>query len=446
MVNRSTFPPAHRHLAWLSAGCLVFVPAVSWASSGASSATTWLAIGGILLAAIYGGDLATRLKQPPVLGEVLAGVLLGNLSLLGFDVLPELTELPELAFLAELGVLLLLFEVGLESTLAEMRRAASQSGAVAIIGVAAPLLLGLVAIELAMPEATLAHHFFVAAAMAATSVSITVRVLKDLGASHRPETSVLLGAAVTDDILGLILLSLVSAFAVTGAVPDATTLGTILGSAVGFLAGSLLLGLYVTPRLFRVIAKLRVAAVLPIAALGFCLLLSGLSVAFGLAAIIGAFAAGLLLDEAHILPFAARSTRSIEEFVHPITAFFAPIFFVYTGLSVDLSTFSFSVIVVAILLTIAAILGKLVSGLGAGGSLDRLTVGLGMIPRGEVGLIFANVGATTLVAGTPVVDAPTYGAIVAMVLLTTVAAPPLLAARLGKLQQRGPRTSRRDGD
>lgn len=445
-MNRRAFPPARTHLAWLSAGCLVLVPAVAWASSGASSSTTWLALGGILLASVCGGNLATRLKQPPVLGEVLAGVLLGNLSLLGLDVLPELTELPELAFLAELGVLLLLFEVGLESTLSEMRSAASQSGAVAIIGVAAPLLLGLVAIELAMPEATLVHHFFVAAAMAATSVSITVRVLKDLGASHRPETSVLLGAAVIDDILGLILLSLVSAFAVTGAVPDATTLGAILGSAMGFLAGSLLLGLYVTPHLFRVIAKLRAAAVLPIAALGFCLVLSGLSVAFGLAAIIGAFAAGLLLDEAHILPFGARSTRPIEEFVHPITAFFAPIFFVYTGLSVDLSTFSFPVIIVAILLTIAAILGKLVSGLGAGGSLDRLTVGLGMIPRGEVGLIFANVGATTLVAGSPVVDAPTYGAIVAMVLLTTVAAPPLLAARMGKLQQRGPGTSHGEGD
>lgn len=341
--------------------------------------------------------------------------------------------MPELRFLAELGVLLLLFAVGLESTLSEMRKAAFRSGVVALVGVVVPLLLGLGAIELAMPDTTLAHHFFVAAAMAATSVSITVRVLRDLGASERPETKVLLGAAVIDDVLGLVILAVVAAFAVKGTVPDVATVAAIIGSAAAFLAGALILGLYVTPPLFRLLARLETTIVLPVAALGLCLVFSGLSVAFGLASIIGAFAAGLLLDEAQVRPFGADSTRSIEEFVRPITAFFGPIFFIYTGLSVDLSAFSMPVLVACVLLTTAAILGKVLSGLGAGVGLDRLTIGIGMVPRGEVGLIFANVGAATVVGGTPVIDARTYGAIVAMVLLTTVLAPPLLAFRLRRV-------------
>ncbi len=257
-----------------------------------------------------------------------------------------------------------------------------------------------------------------------------MRVLQDLGAAHRPETQILLGAAVIDDILGLILLAVVVAFSTSGSVPSIGTVGGVVGAAGSFLIGALLLGLYIMPRVFGLAANLRTGPVLPMVALGFCLLLSGLSAAFGLAAIIGSFAAGLLLDEAHVRPFGATSIRPIEEFVRPITAFFAPVFFVYTGLGVDLSTFSGRAVAMCALLTVAAVVGKLVSGVAAGPGVDRIAVGLGMVPRGEVGLIFANVGATTIVEGSPVIDASTYGAVVAMVLLTTMVAPPLLAIRL----------------
>ncbi len=416
----------------------VATPSLAWANEGTEAATTWLALGAVLSAAMIAGDISTRLKQPAVLGEVMAGVVLANLGLLGIDGLPDLTELFELRFLAELGVLMLLFQVGLESTLSEMRNASSQAASVALIGVVMPLGLGLGVLEIVLPETSMAHHLFVAAAMAATSVGITVGVLNNLNADHRPETKVLLGAAVLDDILGLVLLAVVVAFATSGAIPTVGTVAAVVGSAVAFLAGALFLGLLVMPRLFGLAANLRTSLVLPMVALGFCLLLSGLSAALGLAAIIGSFAAGLLLDEAHVRPFGAKTTQPIEDFVRPITAFFAPVFFVYTGLSVDLSTFSSHAVTVCALLTIAAVVGKVVSGLGAGPSVDRLTVGLGMVPRGEVGLIFANVGATTLVGGVPVIDAPTYGAVVGMVLLTTMVAPPLLAIRLRQLDPEKP--------
>ncbi len=412
-------------------------PATAWASNGgAEAATTWLALGAVLSAAMIAGDLSTRLKLPAVLGEVVAGVVLGNLGLIGIEGIPDLTEVPGLAFLAELGVLMLLFQVGLESTLSEMRRASSRAALVAAIGVVVPFLLGLGVLGVVTPETTLAHRLFVSAAMVATSVGITVGVLQDLNAEHRPEAQVLLAAAVLDDILGLVLLSAIVAFATSGAVPTFATMATTVGSALAFLVGSLLLGLLVLPRLFGLAANLRVSLVLPMVALGFCLLLSGLSAALGLAAIIGSFAAGLLLDEAHVRPFGAKTVQPIEDFVKPITAFFAPVFFVYTGLSVDLSTLSFRAVVVCGVLTLVALVGKLVAGWGAGPAVDRLTVGFGMMPRGEVGLIFANVGATTIVGGAPVLDSGSYGAVVGMVLLTTMIAPPLLAVRVRKLTPR----------
>jgi len=417
---------------------LLLAPTFAWASDGGTSATTWLGLGAIVSAAMIAGDVAVRLKQPPVLGEVMAGVALANLPLVGFDFFPDLREIPELPFLAELGVLLLLFEIGLTSTLSEMRRAAGPAGRVALVGILAPFGLGLFVDDFLMPETSVTHHLFVAAAMAATSIGITVRVLEDLGASDRPETKILLGAAVIDDVLGLILLAVVVAFAAEEALPSVGMLARVIGSATAFLVGSILLGLFVASTIFRLAAGLRVSLVLPLASLGFCLLLAGLSVAVGLAAMIGAFAAGLLLDEADVRPFGATSTRQIEEFVHPITAFFAPVFFVYTGLSVDLSAFPPKAVLACLAFTLAAILGKVMSGWAAGSGVDRLTVGLGMIPRGEVGLIFANVGATTFIGSSPILDPLTYGSIVAMVLLTTVVAPPLLSLRLAALDRRQP--------
>lgn len=423
------------------------LPSAAFADGGHGiGAEVWLLFAAILLAAKLGAELAVRLGQPAVLGELVAGIVLGNADLLPFvgtNALSSAAALPSVEFLAELGVVLLLFEVGLESTLLEMKRVAPQSGLVAVIGVVAPMALGYATSAFLMPEADTTQHLFVCAALCATSVGITARVLQELGAMDRQETKVVLGAAVIDDVLGLLVLAVVSAIAVHGS-PNVFEIAKLSALAVGFLIGALLLGTYVMPGVFRTSSKLQSPGVLAALSVAFCFLLAGASAASGLAAIVGAFAAGLVLDEVHVIPFGKTSKHDLSELVRPIVTLVAPIFFVRTGMLVDLAAIPANALVLAAALSVVAIAGKLVAGLGMPKSKgDRLLVGIGMIPRGEVGLIFANVGASILVGPEkkPIVDAATFGAIVLMVMVTTVVSPPWIGARLRTLAARSPAAS-----
>lgn len=399
----------------------------------------WGVLAVMVLAAKLGGEVAVRLKQPPVLGELLAGILLGNLGVFDVQLFETAANAPAIAFAAELGVVLLLFSVGLESTLAQMRTVAPISGKVAILGVVAPMFLGLAVTYWMLPEAPLTLDLFVGATLCATSVGITARVLSDVGAGNRPEARVILGAAVLDDVLGLMVLAVVSAVAAQGAIPGWGELGKIIGMAGGFLAGALLVGILLAPRVYRVASRLRTEGVLGAVSIAMCFSFAWLSGAAGLAAIVGAFAAGLILDEIKVQPFGGHAMHRLEESVRPVVSLFAPIFFVRTGMQVTLEGASLDTLLLALVLTVVAIFGKVVAGLGVKkGSADRLTVGLGMVPRGEVGLIFADAGSRIVTNGVPLISPPIYVAIVLMVLFTTLVSPPALAWRLRSLPPEEP--------
>ena len=394
----------------------------------------------ILVVAKIGGDLAARFGQPAVLGELLAGVLLGNLPLVGLGGLGYFTTDPAIDMLARLGVLLLLFEVGLESTVGQMMQVGVSSLIVAVLGVAAPFALGWMAGAWLLPSAGVYVHAFLGATLCATSVGITARVLQDLDRSRTPEARIILGAAVVDDVLGLIVLAVVGGLVTAADGGGSLTwgaVGTILGKATLFLAGSLLLGTWLSPGLFRLASRLGVRGALLATGLSFCFFLAWLSNLLGLAPIVGAFAAGLILEESHDRPFAQRGEHGLAETVQPITAFLAPIFFVVMGMRTDLLSFlepGAPLLIAA--LTIAAIAGKQMCGLGVvGGGVDRLSVGIGMIPRGEVGLIFASIGLTLRLGGRAIVEPVTYSAIVAMVILTTLVTPPALKWSLSRKER-----------
>ncbi len=433
--------PMRRRPARFSLMLVLFaaVPATAFASGDGHGldATIWLILAGMILAAKIGGEVAVRLNQPSVLGELCVGILLGNLGILGVHVFDGAAELVPIEFLAELGVILLLFEVGLESTLTEMRAVAPTSGMVAIIGVVAPMALGYAVSLWLLPDAPFSLHLFIGATLCATSVGITARVLKDLNAMAQPETRVILGAAVIDDVLGLIVLAVVASIAEFGSMPGKLDLTRIIGLAAGFLVGALVLGAYVVPGVFRAASRLRTQDVLAAVAIGLCLLLAGVSGEAGLAPIVGAFAAGLILDEVHVRPFGKTSAHDLTEIIGPIVAVVAPIFFVRTGMMVQLSGIGGEPLFLALALTVVAIVGKLVAGLGVRGkTADRVTVGIGMVPRGEVGLIFANVGAGIRFEGKPLIAAGVYAAIVLMVMASTVVTPPWLAQRLREVMRK----------
>jgi Kef-type K+ transport system membrane component KefB len=396
-----------------------------------------LALAIILIAAKLGGDLAVRIGQPAVLGELVAGVILGNLGVLGLPALSFVRESPMIDSLARLGVLVLLFEIGLESTVKQMLSVGLSAFLVATLGVIAPFVLGVGVGMWLLPEQGGTVHAFLGATLCATSVGITARVLKDLGRSQSQEARIILGAAVIDDVLGLVVLAVV-----TGAVVNASSgrgfavssVLVILAKAVAFLVGSLVLGMLVSRPIFALAARLRARQVLLAVGLAFCFLFAWLADALALAPIVGAFAAGLILEDVHDRDFVAKGEPTLAELIHPISGFLAPIFFVLMGMTTDLRGFAQpSVLGLALALTVAAILGKQVCGFGVlGKEIDRLSVGVGMIPRGEVGLIFANIGLTLLVAGAPVLSRSTYSAVVVMVIVTTLVTPPALKFTLGR--------------
>jgi Kef-type K+ transport system membrane component KefB len=359
----------------------------------------------------------------------------------GFDGFDGIKGDAAINILASLGVLVLLFEVGLESTVSQMMHVGLSSLVVATLGVVAPFALGWGVSAWLLPDASVYLHVFVGATLCATSVGITARVFKDLGRSRSNEARVILGAAVIDDVLGLVILSAVTGLIVAADRGQAFTPATVLGplaKAIVFLAGSLALGVAVSPRLFALASRLRAPGVLLAAGLAFCFLLSWLANAIDLAPIVGAFAAGLILEPVHYRAFVDRGEHSLEELVHPIASFLVPIFFVLMGMRTDLRSFAETgVLGLACALTVAAIAGKQACSLGViGKGVDRWTVGLGMIPRGEVGLIFANIGLGLTVGGERIVDAATFSAIVVMVIVTTMVTPFALKWRLGRVPER----------
>jgi Kef-type K+ transport system membrane component KefB len=406
----------------------------------------------ILLGARLGGALFERFGQSAVLGELLAGVVIGNLGLVGFHALDGVRDLAAIEVLAQIGVLFLLFEVGLESNVGKMLAVGASSLVVAILGVVAPMVLGYVVTRAFFPDHNRLADWFVGATLCATSVGITARVLADLRRTTSIEGRIILGAAVIDDVLGLIVLAVVAgiiAAADQGQAFNPVSVVVIVGKAVAFLAGAIVIGQWIAPRAFGLATRLRGQGLLLSVALGFCFGLSFLAGKAGLAPIVGAFAAGLVLDEVHYRELRARDRkqRDIPELLEPIGTFLVPVFFVLMGMRVDLAAFGRpGVLGFAAVLTLAAVIGKQACSLGVlEKDTDRLAVGLGMIPRGEVGLIFASIGATLMVAGQRVITAEVYSAVVVMVALTTLMTPPLLVWRLTAIEHtdRGSESRRR---
>jgi Kef-type K+ transport system membrane component KefB len=395
-----------------------------------------LAIAVILVVAKLGGHLASRAGQPSVLGELVAGVILGNLHLFGNSWFESIKNDATMDIFASLGVIILLFEVGLESTVRDMMKVGVPSLLVAVLGVFAPFLLGWGVGVLLLPDRSFYVHAFLGATLTATSVGITARVLSDLGRSQSAEARVILGAAVIDDVLGLVILAVVGGIitaADSGQQLSSAQVLWVLGKSVLFLFGALVLGLKLSPRLFGMASRLRGNGVLLATALSFCFALSYLAAAVGLAPIVGAYAAGLILEKVHYRDFSSKGERELEHLIQPIAVFLVPIFFVMMGMQVDLGVFARKeVLGLAALLTGAAIVGKQACSLGAFGRLDRLSIGIGMIPRGEVGLIFANIGLGLSVGGEPVVDSGIFSAVVIMVIVTTIVTPPALKWSLGR--------------
>lgn len=375
----------------------------------------------IIAAAKIGGEIAEYLKQPAVLGELLIGVLLGLTALRGA------VSDPAIAFVASIGIVLLLFEVGLESDLDEFAKVGSSAALVAVIGVALPLVAGFATVYAFRGEYRQA--LFLGATLTATSIGITTRVLMDLGKMASKEAKIILGAAVIDDTLGLLLLSVVLQIASTGRA-DALAVTRAVFIALVFLVGAIWIGIRFAPRLIPFAQRLKTRGVLVSLAFLFCLALAFGAKELGLAEIIGAFAAGLVL--------ATTDDRvRIHEQIKPVTDIFVPVFFVLVGLQVDLRDLNpmdpahASALLITVILLVLAVTGKLAAGFGVvSAGVNRYAVGIGMVPRGEVGLIFASMG---LKAG--IVAADLYGGLVFVVFATTLITPFWLRRVLARIDK-----------
>ncbi|HVR99291.1 MAG TPA: cation:proton antiporter [Thermoanaerobaculia bacterium] len=394
----------------------------------------------VLIGAKLGGELFERIGQPAVLGELVVGMLLGNLGLLGFRGFGFLATDPGIEVLAQLGVILLLFQVGLESNVQEMLSVGWSSLLVAVLGVIAPFFLGWGVAAWMLPEEHMLAHVFIGATLCATSVGITARVFADLKRLNTRESKIVLGAAVIDDVLGLVILSVVSGIitaANTGGTLDTWDAMAIVLKALAFLVGAVVLGGWLAPRVFRLASRLRVPMLLALA-LGTCFLLAWLADRIGLAPIVGAFAGGLILDEVRYRDLGDRTKHTLDELIRPIAGFLVPVFFVLMGVRVDLRSFGqVEVLGFAALLSLAAIVGKMICAAGVlEKGLDRISVAVGMVPRGEVGLIFAGIGAQLMLDGERVIIPPVFAAVVVMVIVTTLITPPALKVTLARGERR----------
>lgn len=390
----------------------------------------------ILIVAKLCGELFERIKQPAVLGEITAGIILGNLALTGFTIAEPLKTNQIISALAEVGVIILLFEVGLETNLREMLAVGWSSLLVAVSGVLVLFFLGWGVAAYFMPGAARLVHIFIGATLSATSVGITARVLKDLGRLRTREARIILGAAVIDDVLGLLLLAVVAGAikaAGTGTPISAVDIVSIAGKSVAFLCGAIIIGHYIVPHIFHGAGRLAVRGVLLTLSISFCFLLAWLAGRVGLAAIIGAFAAGLVLDEVHFKSFPEKGKHDLQQLIAPVGTIFVPIFFVMVGLRVDLRAFGqVKLLGFALALTVATAIGKQLCAFAATErKVKRSVIGFGMIPRGEVSLILAGIGTTLFLPNAksqsePVINTGTFGVIVMMVMMTTLITPPAL--------------------
>lgn len=443
-----------------------------------------LGVTGILFFAILGRFAARKLGLPSVLGEVTMGIILGNVAYyLGLDLItvlregPAIFDLERLAIAGEAldmaafatlgtdsateilwilqgphggqilqvaqtvdvfsryGVIFMLFLVGLDTSIDEMRRAGPDSARVAVIGVVIPFILGFMAARLLMPDLSLNSDLFIAATLGATSVGITARVLKDLQRQQSREAHIILGAAVIDDILGLLMLAIVSGIVVSGGV-ELSHILTIILLAILFLGSALYLGPYLIRLAARLLCRLDLVEAKMFTSYLFVMVLAWLANLVGLATIVGAFTAGLILSDSYFrfCSLSDDSHVSIKSLIMPLEVILVPIFFILMGIQVKLETFfDCQVLMMAAGLLVAAILGKIAAGIGARNTKKRIAIGIGMMPRGEVGLIFAAIG-----KGLGVITDALFSAVVLMVIVTTLLAPPLLklALRPGSGRQR----------
>ncbi|HEX6178034.1 MAG TPA: cation:proton antiporter [Thermoanaerobaculia bacterium] len=378
-----------------------------------------LALIAIFVAAKLFGEIAERFGQPAVLGEILGGIVVGVSGLHLVDPHNETIHL-----LSELGVILLLFLIGLETDLAKLLAVGGPAAAVAVVGVVLPFIGGYAfGAWLGLPGMV---AVFLGAALTATSVGITARVLSDLGHLKDPESQVVLGAAVVDDIIGIILLTLLGQL---GRGSELSVFGVtkIVAIAFGFVVIAIVVGSKLAPWLVRTVERINVARGLFFASIVFAFVLAYLADVVGSAVIIGSFAAGLVLAR-------TNKRKEIEHQVHDVAQFFVPIFFIVVGAAIDLKTINpfnpetRQFLLIGLALTAIGILGKVLAGFAAWKpGLNKTVIGVGMVPRGEVGLIFAQIGlASGLLTG------GLYSAVAVMVMLTTLVAPPALRALLDK--------------
>ena len=414
-----------------------------------------LVLAGVLLSLVViyfasklGGEICLRLNLPPVLGELIGGVLIG-ISALKLLVFPEAGSMATdslvmqfleatssltyenaeavfraqsevISVLAELGVVILLLEIGLESDLQELIRVGPQAAVVAVVGVVAPFVAGTVGLVYLFGVPVI-PAVFAGAALTATSIGITAKVLSEINRLSSREGQIIIGAAVLDDVLGIIILAVVASLAKTGQIEITQVIYLIL-SAGTFLIGAILLGRFLSPYFVGLVNGMKTRGQLLIASLIFAFLLAYIAQVIQLEAILGSFAAGLILAE-------TEKQADLQKQIIPIADLFVPLFFVCVGAKTDLSVLNPAIpsnregLVIAAFLIVVAILGKVITGLTVFGQpgINRLAIGVGMIPRGEVGLVFAGVGSAS-----GALSSATNAAIIMMVILTTFIAPPLL--------------------
>jgi len=423
--------------------------------NGAAITFLWIAI--VLIFAKLSSSIE-KLGQPSVLGELLVGVVLGNLTLIGINYFEPITTNSIIIFLAKLGVVILMFQIGLDSNITKMRQVGKRAFLVAMIGIIAPFILGTFIIgPLILPGLSFNAYLFLGTILTTTSVSITAYIFRGLGKVQTPEARIILGAAVIDDVLGLIILAIVTAL-VTGHTISFTSISFTVIKAIGFLVGSIFLGQLLAPKIGQLFSKIQKGVGMKFTlAISFALIFAYFAEIIGLAPIIGAFAAGLMLDPVHFRYFKdpkvitdvknalhgagaktkqrvldsiePHAKRHIEDIIEPIGLFLTPIFFVLTGMAVNLDAlFNLKFILLAVGIAVAAIGGKLLAGLAAGKT-DKWIVSWGMVPRGEVGLIFATLGKTL-----GVINNEIFSVIIMVFILTTFITPPILTHLLKKKQ------------
>lgn len=315
---------------------------------------------------------------------------------------------------------MLLFEIGLESDLKELIEAGVQATIVAIVGVTVPFAAGTLGL-IYLFNLPAVPAIFAGAALTATSIGITAKVLAEIGRLSTKEGQIIIGAAVIDDVLGIIVLAVVASLVKTGEIQVSNIIYLII-SAATFLIGAILVGRFLKDYYVGLVNQMKTRGQLLLTALIFAFILSYIATAIQLEAILGAFAAGLVLAE-------TDKRQELEEQVIPVADLFVPIFFVCVGARTDLSVLNPAIpanregLVIAAFLIVVAIVGKVITGFTIFGQekLNKLAIGVGMIPRGEVGLVFAGVGAAS-----GALSESTQAAIIMMVILTTFIAPPLL--------------------